>query len=283
MTLGQFILEGKIRLQTAQLGCADPLQHMKQIVQAALDISPTSVLSRWDQELTSDVESKIQVILNRRLLGEPFQYITGCEYFWESKFAVGPGVLIPRPETEHLVEIALREESRPRVRVAELGAGTGIIGITLLLQRPQWKWFAWEKNTDSLPYLRKNLALLPNTSQYVLNEGDYFAGVEGTAPYDWIISNPPYVPAGEIKGLSREVRQEPRAALDGGVSGLDIVDRMIAGAPKLLAPGGGLLLEIGNDQGPAVLKLLQTSGWENPRIEKDLGGRDRIAFARRTA
>jgi release factor glutamine methyltransferase len=282
MTLGQVILEGKNRLQHAQLECADPLLHMKQIAQAALDLSPTSLLARWDDPLGADSQSKIQVILNRRLLGEPFQYITGCEYFWESKFAVGPGVLIPRPETEHLVEIALKEEARTRVRVAELGAGSGAIGITLLLQRPQWKWFAWEKNPESVPYAKKNLALLPHPSQYMLQEGDYFVGAPLHAPYDWIIANPPYVPKGDIAGLSREVRQEPKAALDGGVTGLEIVEQMIAGAPKLLAPGGGLLLEIGHDQGPPVLKLLHGPGWVDARIDRDLAGRDRIAFAKRS-
>ncbi len=282
MTLGEAILDGKNRIAHAQLECADPLLHMKQIAQAALEISPTSMLARWDEPLASDAQIKIGLILNRRLLGEPFQYITGYEYFWESKFAVGPGCLIPRPETEHLVETALKEETRARVRVAELGAGSGAIGITLLLERPQWKWFAWEKNPESIPYVKQNLGLLPNPSQYVLEAGDYFGGVERHAPYDWIIANPPYVPKGEIAGLSREVRQEPKAALDGGVSGLEIVERMIAEAPKILAPGGSLLLEIGHDQGPAVLRLLNSPGWENARIDRDLAGRNRIAYAKRS-
>lgn len=281
MTVGEYISQAQKRIEEAGLECADALQHSRHIVQAVLEISSADLIVRSDQQLGSDLLSKLESVLVRRLSGEPFQYIIGHAWFWNWKFAVGPGVLIPRPETERLVELALKLETRDAVRVAELGAGTGVIGMALLQERPMWEWHAWEINPASQVYLEQNLEMLPARSQYHWRLADFFGGVEQFAPYDWLIANPPYVKRSEIGNLSQEVRHEPFQALDGGTSGLEIVKKLIAVAPKILAPGGGLLLEIGSDQGNDVLKLLQAGEWVDARIEKDLAGLDRVAVARK--
>jgi release factor glutamine methyltransferase len=284
MTLGELILEGKARLASAGLECADPFLHMKQIAEAALSLSSSALVLRWEEPVSGTQREAIEAILVRRLTGEPFQYIVGYEWFWDSKFAVGPGVLIPRPETELLLELLFQTERRPELRVAELGAGTGILGISALQERPEWTWTAWENNPASLPYVERNLSLLapPIRPQYRLQPGDFFAGVEAASPFDWLVANPPYVARGELAGLSREVRHEPPLALDGGPTGLDLVERLLDLAPKILAPGGGVLLEIGSDQGPGVLDRLKRVGLLDARIEKDLAGRDRVAYGRRS-
>lgn len=279
MRYREYLVTGKARLESARLECADPLLHMKQILEAALGIDSSELIQRWEETLADVDRAKVEALLARRLTGEPFQYIVGYEDFWNNRFAVGPGVLIPRPETERLVELALERLPKSPIDIAELGAGSGIIGISLLAERP-WRWNAWENNPATLPYLKKNLALLPAGARYTLREDDYFEGIGKLPPMDWWISNPPYVPRAEIPRLSREVRHEPAQALDGGLTGLECLARMIELAPSRLKSGGGILLEIGSDQGPMVLELLKKSGFQKASIEKDLAGRDRVAYGR---
>ncbi len=276
MRYREYILAGKSRLESARLECADPLLHMKQIVEAGLGIDSSQLILRWESPLTEADHARCERLVERRLTGEPFQYIVGYEDFWKGRFAVGPGVLIPRPETEVLVALALQRLPQGPLEIAELGAGSGVIGISLLGERP-WTWHAWESNPASLPYLRQNII---GAANYHLYEGDFFAGVTTRAPVDWWIANPPYVTHSEIPRLSREVRHEPPQALDGGATGLECVTRMIEWAPKHLKPGGGILLEIGSDQGDAVLRLLKNTGFRDATIEKDLAGRDRVAYGR---
>lgn len=279
MRYRDYIVAGKARLESARLECADPLLHMKQMVEAALGIDSSELIRRWDAPLSESDRAPIELLLARRLTGEPFQYIVGYEDFWKGRFAVGPGVLIPRPETELLVDLALQHLPKGPLDIAELGAGSGIIGISLLQERP-WRWHAWESNPATIPYLKRNLSLLPRSARYVLYEEDYFEGIVKQPPMDWWISNPPYVTRDELPRLSREIRHEPPLALDGGPTGLEVVGRMLEMAPKRLKPGGGVLLEIGSDQGPRALELLRKIGYREARIEKDLAGRDRVAYGR---
>ncbi len=280
MTLGAYILQGKARLQSSSVELGDPLSHMKLLAQAVLRCNSSELLLRWDTELDSQTEAELNAFLVRRLKGEPFQYIEQAADFWKHRFAVGPGVLIPRPETEVLVETLLQQHTEQRARVAELGVGSGVIGICCLLERPEWKWFGWELNPDSMPFIQQNRKLLPQGAGFHLEQADFFQAAGRFAPYDWIVSNPPYVPASEIDGLSREVRQEPRLALDGGQNGLEIIHRLISLAPSLLIAGGGILLEIGSDQGDTVRAALEAEGFAGVRIVPDLAGRDRVAFGR---
>lgn len=281
MTYQDCILDGKKRFEAAALECADPLLHMKQLVEAALSIDTAELLRRYGSELLAADAERVEKLVLRRLSGEPFQYIVGYEWFWDSKFDVAPGVLIPRPETERLVELALERLPPRQTRVAELGAGTGAIGISLLKERPLWEWYAWEKSPEAWTFAHRNLAILHPPGKYALVKGDFFAGVREHGPFDWFVANPPYVKRGDIAGLSREVRHEPAAALDGGESGLAIVKPLISLASEILNSGGGVLIEIGSDQGDAVLEHMKRSGLVECRIEKDLAGLDRVAYGRK--
>src|SRR5262249_25882763 len=148
MKIRECILEGKQRLERAGLQCADPLLHMKQIVEFVLGWSSTDLYRHWEEDFPQDARARLEALLERLLRGEAFQYLTGEEWFWESRFRVGPGVLIPRRETELLVETLLADEPGSKVRVAELGAGSGNIGISVLQERPDWEWHAFELNAE---------------------------------------------------------------------------------------------------------------------------------------
>ena len=167
---------------------------MKQITEFGLGLTTTELYLRWEEGFLKILSGHLQSILERRLHGEPFQYITGREWFWESCFNVGPGVLIPRRETELIVETLLGRENRERVRIGELGAGSGNIGISLLLERPALgvaRLRAESRFTSLLMTNRK--AILPSEASYFVHADDFFSKAQGFAPYDWIVSNPPYV------------------------------------------------------------------------------------------
>jgi len=282
MTIAEYVAQGRARIEKATLQCADPLLHMKQIVEVALGIDTATLYVRWGEAVGPEDLKRLDALLERRLSGEPFQYICGYEWFWSSRFEVGPGVLIPRRETERLVEILLAEEPRASgVKVAELGAGSGNIGLTVCLERPGWEWHAFEKNPDSVPYVRRNQKThLSGRDGYHLHEGDFFAGVGQFAPFDWIAANPPYVAREYFPGLSKEVRHEPPLALDGGARGIECLARIIEECPAWLRPGGGLCLEIGFDQGEWARETMTSRGFKDVRILFDYSGLPRVALAR---
>ncbi|MBY0371592.1 peptide chain release factor N(5)-glutamine methyltransferase [bacterium] len=279
MTLDAFIREGKAKLEETRAECGDPQYHLRLLVEGVLGWNSAEIIRRGPQVLAPQEQAPLEKAFARRLAGEPLQYILGYADFWKERFHVGPGVLIPRPETECLVEKALELLPSGSLRIAELGPGTGAIGISLLQERAKWDWYCWELNPASIPYIRKNVVLLERPVAFTLFQGDFFALNGGV--WDALISNPPYVARGEMEGLSREVRQEPVEALDGGESGLEIVHKLIDVGKKGLVPGGALLLEIGSDQGAAVLEALQQAGYVSSAIFPDLAGKDRIAYGRR--
>ncbi len=282
MTLSELILRGKDKILGAGLECADPTQHMKQIVQLALDWDATQIYLRWDDLLTADQLLRIEAVLRRRLTGEPFQYVVAHEWFWNSKFKVGPGVLIPRRETELIVEAMLRREDRETVRIAELGGGSGNIGISVLQERPGWEWHAFELNPETIPFLEWNVReLLPFDAHYHIHEGDFFALAPGLAPFDWVVANPPYVPAEDWPSLSKEVRHEPRLALDGGPKGLDCLDKLVPAAHRLLSTDGRFLCEIDSRQAVVLEERLAEGGFDDVDILKDWAGLDRVAYGRK--
>ena len=285
MKVSQYILENRKRLAEAPIECADPLEHMKQIVQFVLDWDSAQVYLKWDDHFPpGDAVVRLDEVVSRRLRGEPFQYITGFQWFWKSKFEVGKGVLIPRRETELLVETFLAEEKRDNVNIAELGAGSGNIGLAICLERPHVQWHAFESNPDSLTYLEANLrTLIPGTSAttpYWVHYDDFFSRVGEYAPFHWVIANPPYVVGSEISNLSLEVQSEPIAALDGGGNeGLEIFTRLVATSWDILLPGGKVLCEIGSAQADAALALTAQAGFSEIKLLADLAGLPRAIFA----
>jgi release factor glutamine methyltransferase len=262
-----------------KLGLDSPRLTAELLLAHTLRTSRVRLYTDLDRPLEADELAAYRSLVARRAAGEPTHYLTGTREFYGRPFAVDPRVLIPRPETELLVEAALRALPVDReLRLLDLCAGSGCVGVTLLLERPRARVVATEISPKAAEVARANAAALGAADRYELRVGDLFGPVEAEPPFDAIVANPPYVARGELPTLSAEVRREPALALDGGEGGLDVVRRIVGGAPRWLAPGGLLALEIGDRQGSAVRSLLEGAGYGSVRIERDLARHDRLAL-----
>ncbi len=218
-------------------------------------------------------------LIERRMAGEPTQYLTGVREFYNRPFKVDPRVLIPRPETELLVEAALHKLPKDGPGLAlDVCTGSGCIAISLAAERPQATVMATDLSADACALARENAQALGVAERVTVLQGNLYAPLPPDARFDVVASNPPYIASGEIPTLSAEVRREPHMALDGGPDGLVLIRKVIEGARRVLKPGGLLAMEIGETQGDAVKALLQAAGYDDARVEKDLERRDRLAF-----
>ena len=214
----------------------------------------------------------------RRRAGEPLAYLLASREFYGRRFAVSPAVLIPRPETELLVELGLELiAARSEPAVLELGAGCGCVAITLALQRPAARVTAVERSPEALALARANAQALGATLHWI--ESDWFARVDGA--FDLIVANPPYVRAGDPH--LAELAFEPAAALVAGADGLDDLRRIVAGAGAHLRAGGWLAVEHGYDQAGEVAALIAAAGFESIACRRDLQGHARVTCGRKGA
>ena len=214
--------------------------------------------------------------LHERLKGKPTQYITRQQEFFGRTFAVSPDVLIPRPETEHLVERALQTPAR---RLLDIGTGSGAIAITLRLEISGCRAFASDVSPGALAVAKRNAAALQADVDFVQCDlGSAFAADS----FDLVVSNPPYVALGDAATIGREVRDwEPHLALFGGPMGHEIYERLFADAARLLQPGGIVIVEIGAGAAEAVSAMLGTATWSNVQTMADYAGIPRVIAARR--
>jgi release factor glutamine methyltransferase len=243
------------------------------------------------RRLTRERFGRYLRLLRRREQREPLAYLLGTREFWSFPLAVSSGVLIPRPETETLVEavLAARAEVSPpasdRHVILDLCTGTGAIAIALARELPEARVFATDISRRALRIARTNAEAHGVADRVILLRGSLWRALDGVMPgrqVDLIVSNPPYIPSSAIETLMPEVQWEPRRALDGGPDGLNFHREIIRGAPRRLRPGGFLLLEIGADQASAVRRLLEERGsFEGCRVFQDLAGRDRVVVAQR--
>ncbi len=215
-------------------------------------------------------------LVRRRADGEPTAYLTGAREFYGRRFRVDARVLVPRPETEHVLEAAL--EALPEEGAAlDLCTGSGALGITLALERRGARVVATDLSADALAVAAENAAALGAAVE--LRQGDLFAAVPAGARFDVVVSNPPYVPTGELAGLPAEVRREPRGALDGGPDGLSLLRRIVAGAPERLVAGGALILEMHEGHLEALPRLCLAAGFARAEARRDLAGLPRLVIA----
>ncbi|WP_163777680.1 peptide chain release factor N(5)-glutamine methyltransferase [Myxococcus vastator] len=244
-----------------------------------LGLSRVRLYVDLDRPLSKEELGAYRALIERRMAGEPTQYLTGVREFYNRPFKVDARVLIPRPETELLVEAALRllPKDAPG-RALDVCTGSGCIAISLAAERPQATVIATDLSPDACALARENAQALGVADRVTVLQGDLFAPVPAGERFQVVVSNPPYIASEEIAGLSAEVRREPKLALDGGPDGLVAVRRVVTGARQWLEPGGLLAMEIGEDQGPAVLELLRAAGYADARVEKDLERRERMAF-----
>jgi len=231
----------------------------------------------FDKPLGAPELAAYRELVRRRAAGEPTAWLTGRREFLGRSFRVDPRVLVPRPETELMVEAAL--DLLPEAGAAlDLCTGSGCIAVSLALSRPGARVTATEISPGALALARENAAALGAPVDFL--EGDLFAPLPLDLRFDLVVSNPPYVPAGEIEGLSREVRREPRIALDGGPDGLDVVRRVVAGAPARLRPGGALVIEMHETHTVPLPALCLAAGFAEAAVHRDLASLPRWVVAR---
>jgi len=247
----------------------------KLLLRHVLGCTPADIAAYPERLLASDESERYTTLVARRAAGEPIAYLTGSREFYGREFQVTPAVLIPRPETELLVEIVLGRVSRHSTpRILDLGAGSGCVAITLALE-VGGEVTAVDVSADALAVARNNAARLGGTVTFV--ESDWFSAVEGE--FDLIVGNPPYVAEGDSHLEEGDLRFEPPAALASGPDGLSAIRRIVADAPLHLATGGSLFLEHGYDQAEAVCALLAQAGFEGIEQHRDLAGIVRVSGA----
>lgn len=240
------------------------------------------LIAHWNNPTMPNVGSELRALVERRRAGEPIQYITGEQEFYGLPFRVTPDVLIPRPETEHLVEKALALAAElPNLRILDVGTGSGAIAIALAHNMPHAQITAVDISTAALKIAHENAERNAVSGRIRFLQSDLLYTVAGEQ-FDIIVSNPPYVPTADRESLSVEVRDhEPRQALFAGEDGLDVYRRLIPEAFLALGPAGFLLLETGYGQSQAVAGLLSDAGFESIEFVPDLQGIPRVACAQR--
>lgn len=279
MNIADALRSASQRLDTA--GVADPRREAASLLALALDRPNTFLIAHPEYELTVDELSKFEAFTARREKREPFQYIAGKQEFYGLDFEVTPAVLIPRPETEILVEEAIKELAKLETpRFCEIGVGSGCISVSILANVPTATAVATDISPEAIKVARRNAERHSVADRLTLIEGDLFAGVKGK--FDMIVSNPPYVPDGDLAEMQSEVRDyEPHGALFAGTHGLRVLDQIIHEAPVRLDPGGILLLEIGRGQSERLGKCLEAATWQRVEFINDLQEIPRTIKARK--
>ena len=263
------------RLKDAGVG--SPVMDARLLVEAAAGATRADILSDPQRALTSDQVRTLDQLVTRRAKREPISHILGRKGFWKIMLSVSPRVLTPRPETELVVDLALRAFAEDRrFSVLDLGVGSGAILLAILAERPAGKGLGVDASEEALAVARENAANLGLQARAALLRGDWTSGLEGDG-FDLVVANPPYVRTADIALLEPEVRDhEPLIALDGGPDGLDAYRVLAPEILRVLKPSGRFFVEIGHDQGPSVMALFQAAGAEDVRVVQDLEQRDRV-------
>jgi release factor glutamine methyltransferase len=262
------------KVEAARFEAEVLLAHALRVERLELYLHPERLLHPQER-------ARFRELVRQRHAGTPLAYLLGTAQFMNVTLQVNPSVLIPRVETEELVEHILRDlHPLPKdLHLLDLGTGSGAIAIALAKQWPQSHALAIDISTSALALARENAKLNGVAGQIAFVCSDWFSAVDGQ--FDLIVSNPPYIPTEDLTTLPKEVAaHEPRRALDGGPRGLREIERIVREAPRFLRPGGRLYLEIGSPQAKDVCRLLEeTSAFSRMEVHRDLAGRDRIVYA----
>lgn len=246
----------------------------------ALGCKRMQLYTQFDKPLGEAELTRFRELVKRRLAGEPVAYLLGEQEFWSQPLWVSPAVLIPRRDTETLIEAVIAQwKDVASPRIADVCTGSGAIAIALAKERAQADLVATELSADALTMAARNLERAGVSARVRLLQADLLEGVDG--PFDIIVSNPPYIPTADLANLMADVRAEPVMALDGGPDGLVLIRRLIEQAASRLATGGLFAMEHGFDQGAAVRALLVAPTWRDVQTKRDLGGHERVTLARR--
>ena len=281
-TIGGLLAAGAASLGEA--GLPSPRRDAEWLLAAALGTDRLRLVLGLDRVVPAELAVRFRERIARRMAHEPLQYILGYEEWRGLRLKTTPAALIPRPETELLVEWALeleRAEGPWRV-AADVGAGTGAIACALAAAAPRLEVVAVERSVGALALAAVNVETLGLRRRVRLVAGDLFDPLGGLrAAVDLVVSNPPYIASGDIEGLSPEVRDwEPREALDGGPDGMAVHRRLIAESPRVLRPGGWLLMEMGERQAGPLRASMEANRFEGVQVRRDLRGVERMIAGR---
>ncbi|WP_245538974.1 peptide chain release factor N(5)-glutamine methyltransferase [Thioflavicoccus mobilis] len=279
-TIGHAVAQGIARL--GHLPDVDPRLEAELLLGLAAQLTRAELMAWPERRLSEPVEGNFRVLLERRAGGEPFAYLSGRQAFWSLEVEVTPATLIPRPETELLVELALETLPRDaRLRVADLGTGSGVVAAALAGERRQWQLVATDRCPAALAVAGRNFAAL-GLGNVALVRGDWLAPF-APASCDALIGNPPYVRDDDPHLTRGGLDREPRQALAAGPDGLDAIRAILAGARSVVRPGGLVALEHGYDQGEIVRALFATVGLTRVGTRCDLAGLERVTCGWRPA
>ena len=268
----------KTKKELEAAGIEDYVFEAKQIIKHITGFSNSEILMNYTNQLTEFQSNNLTAIIKQRAIRYPLQYIFGEWAFYGREFYVGPGVLVPRADTETLVDVCLKYlENTENPAVLDLCAGSGCIGITLALEKAGATVTLVEKFPEAARYAERNIKRL-GADNVTLICGDVLKGEANDKNYDLIVSNPPYIPKNEMKTVSPEVHYEPETALLGGEDGLDFYKAITAQYKKALKVGGMLAFEVGAGEAAAVEKLLENAGFKETNTAKDLGGISRAVY-----
>jgi release factor glutamine methyltransferase len=275
-TVGEALRAATERLRP---GSVSARADASRLLEAILGRDAGWLLAHASDELDRDASERFEAALARRERGEPVAYVTGTAGFFGRTFAVSPAVLVPRPETEHLVELALgRLRLRPEPSFCDIGTGSGILAITLACELPAARGVAVDISPEALAVARENAAALGVADRIDFLVGDLMEPVAGAGPFDCIVANLPYVPSAKIATAPDPTSFEPRLALDGGPDGLDLYRRALASVPESLRPGGAALFEAAPETCAALAALAAASAGPGASvaIHRDYAGLERI-------
>jgi release factor glutamine methyltransferase len=255
----------------------DPLENRILLCEAT-GLTRVQLITQGDRALTPDEASRLDDLVARRLRGEPIAYIVGRREFFGLDFQVGPAVLIPRPDTELIVELSLERLPENAPRLLDMGTGSGAIAVAVAHTRPDADVTALDVSRDALAVAQANAAA--NGARVRFLESSWFDALTAGETFDVIASNPPYIAAGDDHLAQGDLRFEPVGALTDHADGLSALRIIIAGSPRHLVPGGWLLLEHGYDQAAAVRTLLVDAGFADVQSWRDLAGIERVSGGR---
>lgn len=277
MTIFQAYNSTKKELEAA--GIEDYVFEAKQIIKHITGLSSSQILMNYTNQLTPFQQNNLTAVIKQRSIRYPLQYIFGEWSFYGRNFKVGPGVLVPRADTETLIDKCLEFlAERENAAILDLCAGSGCIGITLAKEKPGTDVLMVEKYREAAAYAEKNIKL--NSAENArLFEGDIFEGAGAESEYDLIVSNPPYIPPQEMAVISPETEFEPETALAGGDDGLEFYRAITNNYYASLKSGGMLAFEVGIGEYSAVEEILSAAGFPKTGTVKDYNGIERVVFA----
>ena len=254
----------------------EPRRNMEHLLAHALGCDRMALYTQFDRPLEEEILVPLRDLLKKRGEGVPLQHLLGRVFFHGREFVCDGRALIPRPETEELVEVILRNFPAGEMEILEMGCGSGVLGLTLAAERLESRVTLVDVSPEALALAGENAQKLGLGNVSIIHS-DLFGSVTGC--FDLIAANLPYVPAGEAKTMQRELAHDPALALFSGKDGLDLLRRFIPEACEFLKPGGRLALEIGHDQADAVRQILENAGFAEIEVYKDLSGIARFPFA----